>query len=81
MKTNFRKSKRPAEAKTSRTAIAQGMYFSDRCLFCHEFNEKIKPFLCVECWDKIKAAIAEYGDELQQAKPESGEAEQRGKNL
>lgn len=44
--------------------ITEGMYQSDRCQFCGEFYEKVKPWICPECWDKIKAAIAKYPDEL-----------------
>jgi len=31
----------------------KGMGFSDRCHFCHEFGEKVEPYLCEECRDKI----------------------------
>ena len=31
----------------------QGMYFSDRCQFCGEFGEKIEPYLCEKCRDRI----------------------------
>jgi hypothetical protein len=35
--------------------IARGMYFSDRCKLCGEFNEKVAPFLCGECMTYIEA--------------------------
>ena len=31
-----------------------GMYFSDRCQFCHEFGEKVEPYLCPKCKIRIK---------------------------
>lgn len=34
--------------------IAEGMYFSDRCQFCHEFGEKVEPYLCSSCLGKIR---------------------------
>ena len=32
---------------------AKGMFFSDRCQFCHEFGEKIEPYLCPDCKERI----------------------------
>ncbi len=33
--------------------LNKGMYFSDRCQFCHEFGEKVEPYLCPDCKSKI----------------------------
>jgi len=33
--------------------VEVGMYYSDRCQFCHDFGEKIEPYLCPECIEKI----------------------------
>ena len=30
-----------------------GMYFSDRCQFCHDFGEKVEPYLCPRCVEGI----------------------------
>ncbi len=37
--------------------MERGMYFSDRCQFCHEFGENIEPYLCPDC----KARILQLG--------------------
>lgn len=31
----------------------KGMFYSDRCKFCHDFGEKIEPYLCEDCKQKI----------------------------
>ena len=31
----------------------KGMYFSDRCQFCHDFGEKVEPYLCSDCKGRI----------------------------
>ena len=41
------------------------MFFSDRCMFCREFYEKEKPFICLDCWKAIKEVVAEYPQEFQ----------------
>ena len=44
--------------------IEKGMFLSDRCQFCYNFNQKEKPYLCPDCWKRIKEIISEYKDEL-----------------
>ena len=36
-----------------REKITEGMYYSDRCQFCHEFGKKVEAYLCEDCRDKI----------------------------
>ena len=36
----------------------EGMFDSDRCQFCGEFYNKVKPFICKSCWDKIKPLLS-----------------------
>ena len=31
-----------------------GMFYSDRCQFCHQFGPKTEPFLCPDCIELIK---------------------------
>ena len=31
-----------------------GMYFPDRCQFCHSFGEKIEPYLCPDCVERMR---------------------------
>ena len=33
--------------------VKKGMYYSDRCKFCHEFGEKVEPYLCEICRNRI----------------------------
>ena len=37
-----------------RKEITRGMYFSDRCQFCHDFGEKVEPYLCPDCKERIR---------------------------
>ena len=44
--------------------IEKGMFGSDRCMVCGDFGDKIKPWICYECWELIKQIIKKYKDEL-----------------
>lgn len=33
--------------------MEKGMGYSDRCQFCREFGEKVEPYLCEDCRDKM----------------------------
>lgn len=33
--------------------LGEGMGYSDRCQFCHEFGAKVEPYLCEDCRDKV----------------------------
>lgn len=39
--------------KTARK-VEDGMYSSDRCQFCGDFGEKVEPYLCPKCAEKIR---------------------------
>ena len=41
--------------------MKKGMNFSDRCRFCREMGEKIEPFLCESCKQKIFDWLNEKG--------------------
>ena len=49
----YQKSK-PETMTELREKIEKGMYFSDRCQFCREFGEKVEPYLCSDCKERIK---------------------------
>lgn len=34
--------------------LREGMYLSDRCQFCREFGEKVEPYLCPKCKERIE---------------------------
>lgn len=48
----------------STAPVCRGMYVSDRCKLCHEFDEKAKPWICAPCWESIKAIVGDYRAEL-----------------
>lgn len=66
-----------ASVSGSPAPIARGMFYSDRCMFCHEFDDKVKPFICGGCWNVIKAVIAEYRSELLEPAQENAEVSDR----
>ena len=53
--------------------LVEGMYFSDRCQFCHEFGEKVEPFLCEQCRDKIFEWLNSKGWSILSTSREGGE--------
>ena len=58
--------------------MEEGMYISDRCQFCHDFGEKVEPFLCEDCRRKIFDWINSKGWTIHQTEgkdelPEKGE--------
>jgi hypothetical protein len=44
---------------TTKEELEKGMYYSDRCLFCAEFGEKSKPYICKHCINKIALRLPE----------------------
>jgi len=53
-----------APVNCSNAPIEPGMFLSDRCHFCGSYYDKIKPYICPDCWERIKEVIAKYRDEL-----------------
>ncbi len=45
----------------AKAKIAKGMWRGDRCRFCGELGEKVEPYLCDACRDKIFDWINQHG--------------------
>ena len=41
-----------------------GLNKSTRCLFCREFYDKAKPYICSACWNMIHQVVAAYPREF-----------------
>lgn len=64
-------------ATGSPAPVCEGMYISDRCQFCCEYDEKVKPWICGYCWEAIKEIVGEYRAELLETKQENVQSEPR----
>lgn len=65
------------EIKEVKKILNKGMYSSDRCWFCREFGEKVEPFLCEDCRQKIFSWINSKGWTIHQFEPKPDECRAR----
>ncbi len=60
----------------AKETMMTGMYYSDKCQFCHEFGRKAAPYLCLDCKEKIhkfeQQRVARLLDEIETGLTERG---------